>query len=218
MVCRPTPPLERLNAIEAQLQSLTSKTEELEFRIDRLTTDGTNRIGDLEFRLCELEEGCDIGQLGDTPSLGGVDASTPAPTPAAPVTSGPQLAIGEEADFNSAKQQFEAGSFEAAAQGFANFTAAYPGSPFSQQAHYLRGEALESLGQMTNAARAYLEAFSSDQTGSGAPDALFKLGFSLGAIGQQQDACTTLEQVGLRFPNSEAALDAQSALRNLGCS
>ena len=45
-------PLDRLNAIEEQLQRLTSKSEELEFRINRITVDGTNRIGDLEFRLC----------------------------------------------------------------------------------------------------------------------------------------------------------------------
>ena len=46
--------LDRLNVIESALQSLTSKTEEIEFRIDRIVKDGTNRIGDLEFRLVEL--------------------------------------------------------------------------------------------------------------------------------------------------------------------
>ena len=45
-------PLDRLDAIEAELQRLTSKAEELEFRVNRITVDGTNRIGDLEFRLC----------------------------------------------------------------------------------------------------------------------------------------------------------------------
>ena len=66
-------PLDRLNAIEAELVRLTAKTEEVEFRVNRITVDGTNRIGDLEFRLCELEDGCDIASLGDTPSLGGVE-------------------------------------------------------------------------------------------------------------------------------------------------
>ncbi len=59
-------PLDRLNAIEAELQRLTSKTEELEFRINRITVDGTNRIGDLEYRLCEIEPGCDVSLLGGT--------------------------------------------------------------------------------------------------------------------------------------------------------
>ena len=65
--------LTRVDAIEAELRRLTSLTEDLQIRIDRVVTDGTNRIGDLEFRLCELEADCDIGSLGDTPSLGGVE-------------------------------------------------------------------------------------------------------------------------------------------------
>ena len=55
-------PLDRLNAIETELQRLTSNAEQLEFRISRITTEADNKIGDLNFRLCELEAGCDIGQ------------------------------------------------------------------------------------------------------------------------------------------------------------
>ena len=46
--------LERVDAIEAALAQLTAKTEALEFRINQIVADGTNRIGDLEFRLVEL--------------------------------------------------------------------------------------------------------------------------------------------------------------------
>ena len=56
--------LERVNAMESELQRLTSKTEELENRINRVVTDGTNRIGDLEFRLVELEGGDDNTDTG----------------------------------------------------------------------------------------------------------------------------------------------------------
>jgi TolA-binding protein len=47
---------------------------------------------------------------------------------------------------------------------------------------------------------------------------LFKLGFSLGAIGQTQDACVTLGEVAVRFPSAPAAGDATSAMAGLGCS
>ncbi|RYG90818.1 tol-pal system protein YbgF [Loktanella sp. IMCC34160] len=209
-------PLERLDSIEAQLQLLTSKTEELEFRINRITADGTNRIGDLEFRLCELEEGCDIGALGDTPSLGGIDNAVSVPT-AQPDNGGPVLAINEQSDFERAEAALSAGDFRGAADQFAAFVQTYPGGPLNARAHYLRGEALESMGEMTNAARAYLESFSTDQAGDTAPDALFKLGFALGAIGQVQDACITLAEVGTRFPGSEASFDADTARRTFGC-
>lgn len=211
-------PLDRLNAIEAELQRLTSKTEELEFRINRITVDGTNRIGDLEFRLCELEEGCDIGLLGDTPSLGGIDNLVEVPT-AQPESGGlgPALAIGEQVDFERAEAALETGDFRDAAAKFASFVQTYPGGPLNARAHYLRGEAFESLGEMTNAARAYLDSFSTNQVGETAPDALFKLGFSLGAIGQVQDGCITLAEVGVRFPNHDAAFDAAAAMRSFGC-
>lgn len=210
--------LDRVVAIEAALQGLTGKTEELEHRINRITRDGTNRVGDLEFRLCELEPHCDIASLGDTPSLGGIDNASAAPEAAQPVANGPLLAVGEQADFERAQAAMNAGDFRAAADQFAAFAQTYPGGPLSTDAHYLRGEAFESLGEMTNAARAYLDAFSGDPTGARAPDALFKLGMSLGSLGQQTDACITLGEVTARFPNSDAALDAQSARANLGCS
>ena len=62
--------LERVGAIERELQRLTAQTEQLEYRVNRIVSDGTNRIGDLEFRLVELEGG-DIGALGETTTLGG---------------------------------------------------------------------------------------------------------------------------------------------------
>ncbi len=223
-------PLDRLNAIEAELTRLTAKAEQLEYRINQVVSDGTNRIGDLEFRLCELEEGCDISTLGDTPSLGGAAPATdgavtgatpatggPSAVPTTPPPAAPQLAVAEQGDFDAALAMMEEGDFAGAVAGFEAFSMTYPGSPLSQRAHYLRGESYESMGEMTNAARAYLDAFSANQTGDGAPDALFKLGFSLGAIGQTQDACITLSLVPTRFPNSDAALDAQAAARGLGC-
>ncbi|WP_296423632.1 tol-pal system protein YbgF [Yoonia sp.] len=211
-------PLDRLNAIEAELQRLTSKTEQLEFRVNRITVDGTNRIGDLEFRLCELEANCDIANLGDTPSLGGVDngADVPSANPP-PATGGPALAIGEQSDFERAQAALASGDFRGAADQLATFAATYPGSPLAAQSDYLRGEALEGLGEMTEAARAYLAAFSSEPTGIKAPDALFKLGASLGAIGQTQDACLTLAEVDVRFPGNPTVFDAQLEMQKLGC-
>ncbi len=88
--------LDRLNSMEAALAQLTGQTEALGKRIDRVVTDGTNRIGDLEFRLCEMQEGCDLGALGDTPPLGQPGAgaapdalSTPTPAASTPAPSNP---------------------------------------------------------------------------------------------------------------------------------
>lgn len=220
--------LQRMDAIEAALMRLTAKTEEVELKVNRVVSDGTNRIGDLEFRLCELEEGCDIAALGQTPPLGGEAGGAVAPVDPAPVDpaaggavaggTAPELAMSEQADFDRAKEVLGQGDFRTAADLFAAFAQSYPGGPLTQEAHFLRGEALGQLGDTAGAARSYLEAFSGQPSGPKAAAALLKLGTSLGALGQTPEACVTLQEVGTRFPGSVEATDALTAMQGLGCS
>ena len=216
--------LQRMDAIEAELVRLTAKTEEVELKLNRVVTDGTNRIGDLEFRLCELEEGCDIAALPETAPLGGValGGGAVAPVqpsdPAAAGAAGPELAIGEQTDFDRAKEVLGSGDFRTAADLFATFTQSYPGGPLTQEAHYLRGEALSQSGDTAGAARSYLEAFSGQPSGPQAAPALLKLGQALGALGQTPEACVTLQEVGTRFPGSAEAATAATSMQGLGCS
>ncbi|MTJ03233.1 MAG: tol-pal system protein YbgF [Sediminimonas qiaohouensis] len=215
--------IERVNAIESALQQLTEQTEVLEHRIDKVVRDGTNRIGDLEFRLCEMEADCDIASLGETPSLGGVDASGGGGG-AAPADNGtgtdtqPEMAVGEQADFDAATKALEGGDAARAAQLFAGFLDDYPRSPLAAGAHLGRGVALDDQGDRTGAARAYLEAFSVAPSGEQAPEALFRLGRSLGQLGKVDEACVTLSEVGTRFPNaSEVVSRAQAERARLEC-
>ncbi len=208
--------LERIDAMEAELRRLTGLTEELENRINRVVSDGTNRIGDLRFRICELEEGCDIATLEETPPLGGVE--TPQAAQPAPVTEGAELAVGEQQDFDRAQAAFDEGDFGRAAALLRDFTETYTGGPLTGEAHYLRGEALGETGDDAGAARAYLDAFSGQPEGPHAPRALLELGRKLGTLGQQADACATLGEVPTRFPDSAAAGEARDVRSDLGCS
>ena len=211
--------LDRVNAMESELQRLTSKSEELENRINRVVADGTNRIGDLEFRLVELEGG-DISTLGQTSTLGGgeqVAAAAPLTAPATP-TNQAELAVGEKADFERAQEAFANGDFRTAADQFATFNQTYPGGPLAAEAELRRGDALKSLGDVREAARAYLASFSTDPVGPLAPNALFELGSALGALDQLQEACVTLSEVGVRFPDSPFVAQAQSRRQALSCS
>jgi tol-pal system protein YbgF len=216
--------LQRMDAMEAELSRLTARAEDIELRLNRVVTDGTNRLGDLEFRLCEATPGCDIATVGTTPTLGG-DAAAPAQSPdavvieepTAPFAGGAELAIGEQADFDRAREVLGQGDFRAAADLFATFTQSYPGSPLSHEAQFSRGEALSQLGETSNAARAYLEAFSGNPDGPFAADSLLRLGESLGALGQTPEACVTLAEVGTRYPGSMAATQAGVALLGFQC-
>ena len=208
--------LERVGAMESELQRLTSKTEELENRINRIVADGTNRIGDLEFRLVELEGG-DVSALGETTTLGGDDQATaPLTSPATP-TDQASLAVGEEADFKAAQETLAAGDYAAAAALFATFNQTYPGGPLAAEADLRRGDALRQIGDTREAARAYLASFSAAPQGPLAPQSLFELGRALGNLGQTQEACVTLAEVGVRFPDSPVIAQAEDQRRNIGC-
>lgn len=215
--------LQRMDAIEAELMRLTSRAEEIELRLARVVSDGTNRIGDLEYRLCEVTEGCDPANLPETPMLGGATAAASAPVAATPDPvaaaggNGPELAMGEQADFDRAKEVLGQGDFRTAADLFATFAQSYPGGPLSQEAAFLRGEALGQLGDTAGAARAYLDAFTGKPDGVFAAESLLKLGQSLGDLGQVPDACVTLAEVPLRFPGTIHATNADVARQGLGC-
>ncbi|MBO9478020.1 tetratricopeptide repeat protein [Shimia sp. R11_0] len=214
--------LERVDVIEKQLQVLTGKTEQLQYRVERIVEDGTNRIGDLEFRLVELEGG-DLSQLGETTTLGGDVAEVPSLADGvtddgsgdgAPA----ELAVGEETDFGRAMTALDEGEFGAAADQFATFVQTYPGSPLEAEAHLRRGQALEGQADMTGAARAFLEAYSGAPLAGTAPESLYRLGKSLGVLGQVNEACVTLNEVGVRFPGGAFVTEAQTEMASLQCS
>ena len=213
--------LARMDAMEAELVRLTSRTEELQNSLHRIVADGTNRIGDLEFRLCELEEGCDVANMPITKSLGDFVGLVPN-TPAVVIqpgngTTSAELAVNEQADFDRAKAALDSGDFRSAADLFAAFSQTYTGGPLTADAHYYRGDALIQLGETAKAARAYLEAFSGTPNGPRAPVALLKLGSALGVLGQSQEACVTLGEVSVRFPTAPEAIEANTAMRALAC-
>lgn len=212
--------LQRMDAIEAELSRLTARAEEIELRLNRVVSDGTNRIGDIEFRLCEATPGCDPLNMPATVPLGGgsAAAATPAPsnTPTAS-SGGPELAMGEKADFDRAKEVLGQGDFRGAADLFAAFAQTYPGGPLTGEAMFLRGQALQQAGDVPGAARAWLDAFSAEPEGPRAAENLLMLGKSLGDLGQTAEACATLSEVGYRFQAAPAASEAGMAMQSLGC-
>ncbi len=222
--------LERLDDLEAVVRRLTAASEQLTNRVQSIVADGTNRIGDLEFRLCELEADCDIASLGETTTLGGALSVESEPTEVATATQvdsgflidmmdtgGVELALAERADFDRAKASFDQGDFQTATERFRTFTETYQGGPLAGVAHLLRGEALAELGMTSEAARAYLESYSGTPDGPTAPVALLKLGLSLDGLGQVQEACITLAEVTVRFPGSDASVEAQEARTGMTC-
>lgn len=213
---------DRVTALESQLQALTTQTERLAFRVESVAKDGGNRIEDLRFQLCELTTDCDIGALPPPSSLGeggsevAGGAANPVEAPSEP-SGGPELAVGERGEFDAARIALTEERYAEAAEAFQRFVLAYPTGPLTAEANMLRGRALVATGDDAGAARSFLESFSGTPDGPHAPAALLGLGRALGALGQQDEACLTLSEVPVRFPQAGEVAEARSAQSELGC-
>lgn len=204
--------LQRIEIMESELMRLTGRAEELEMRINRVVKDGTNRVGDLEFRLTELEGG-DVSNIPATRPLGADRTEAPA----APAPAQPKVIAGEKAELDRARGVLGQGDFRRAADLLETYAASWPNGELIGEMLFLRGEALDGLGDTAQAARSYLESFTSYPDAPQAPEALFRLGRNLARLGQVQEACITLSEVGLRYPDSPAQTLAQTELSSLVC-
>ncbi|WP_323716671.1 tetratricopeptide repeat protein [Paracoccus aminovorans] len=215
--------IDRMNAMEARLAQLTGQTEQLQNRIDRVVKDGTTRIGDIEFRLCEMEEGCDLGSL-TTPTLGDQGGSSPMPSsdqkgalaPARTPSAGAATAA-EKADFDRAREVLGQGDFRRAADLFAAVAKTHAGGPLTAEALFLRGAALDSAGDLDGAGLAWLESFAANPDGPQAADALLGLSRAMSAKGGPGEGCFYLQEIVNRFPEAPQAAEAQKRMAETGC-
>ena len=206
--------VDRVEQIRVELARLTGRTEELEFRIRRVIDEASNRLGDLEFRLTELEGG-DPSGLSQRP-LGGDNTFSASPSPQSDSET-PELAAGETAAFEQARALADAGDADAAAQALTEFLNLYPGSPMGTDASLLLGEMHRARGAEPDAARAYLTLYLADPDGASAPRALMALGDSLGRLGQLEEACVMFDELRLRFAGSAEAAQAEDVRNSLSC-
>ena len=222
------PALQRIDALEAEVRRITGSIEQKQNWIERIVVDGTNRVGDLEFRLCELEAGCDIGGLDRTAPLGGktpdrqvAATNTQVATNQTNGTSQTDTAgatESERATFQRAMAAFEAQDFTSAASQFDTLVLNFPGGPLTGEAHYWKGASLAGQNDWGGAARSFLESFSGSPQGTKAPDALFHLGISLRELGQTEEACLMLSEVPIRYPSAAILGEAAAERSALGCS
>ncbi len=215
--------IDRVDRIRAELARLTARSEELEFRIRRAIDDASNRLGDLEFRLTELEGG-DTTNLASPRPLGGDTLGSSAQgggTFGDGGSSGqdetPQLAASESVAFDAARALADAGDHDAAATALQQFLEFYPGSPLGADASLLLGEMHRARGAEPDAARAYLNLYLADPDGTDAPRALLALGDSLGRLGQQAEACVMFDELRDRFAFSPQAQEAEDARLRMNC-
>ncbi len=202
----------RLDRLAAEIRQLTGKIEQMAFEQRGVAQDATRRFGDIEFRLTELEGG-DISALAPVLPLGGGGAGSA-------VAAGPEVSISERGDLDRAIDDVKQGRFDLGEDRLRGFLTAYPGSPLEGEALYWLGESQFVRGAFQNAARSYLNGYNTNRGSAIAPKSLYRLGVTLGRLGQLNEACLTLREVRRQFPAGPSdiltAADAESSALNCG--
>ncbi|AUH66305.1 tol-pal system protein [Paracoccus zhejiangensis] len=215
--------IDRMNAMEAQLSRLTGQTEKLQHEIQRVVRDGTRRIGDIEFRLCEMDANCDLGALMTQPDLGsqggGGGVSVGGQTaPATAEETGAATPTGaEQQDFDRAQEVLGQGDFLRAAELFAAVAQTHAGGPLTAEALFMRGSALDNAGDAKGAATAWLEAFAADPQGSRSAESLLGIARIISETDEPQTACLYLSEIPVRFAGTDAATEAERRMAALEC-
>lgn len=198
----------RLIQLESEIRRLTAAVEQLQNRVERIASDATRRFGDIEFRLNELEGNPTGGSVGQ---LGGATPNYNANTDVAATS------VAEQGDLDRAARDVQQGRFDQAEDRLRRFLNDYRNSPLTGEAYYWLGESQSVRGQNAEAARSFLNGYNFDRRGPQAPANLLKLGVTLGRLGQLNEACLTLREVGTQFPNAPEVSTADSEARQLQC-
>lgn len=126
---------------------------------------------------------------------------------------------GPEDTYEAAINQLKRGQFDIAEAEFANFLQRYPTHNLAGNAQYWLGETFYVRGAYRQAAEAFLTGYTTYVASSKAPDSLLKLGMTLAALGQQEQACATLGELTRRFPSASQAVTQRAQLERTraGC-
>ncbi|MEM9060895.1 MAG: tol-pal system protein YbgF [Pseudomonadota bacterium] len=203
---------DRLNQLEGEIRRLTAQVERMQNQLVRISDDSTRRFGDIEFRLNELEGNPNDGSVAP---VGGGQVSGVTTGTLGEVTVA--TSVSEQGDLDRAAQDVQQGRFDQAEDRLRRFLNDYQDSPLTGDAWFWLGESQFVRGQHAEAARSYLNGYNFDRLGQQASKNLYKLGVTLGRLGQLNEACLTLREVGAQFPNSAEVGQANAEASQLTC-
>ena len=180
----------RLDALEAKLRSTVGRVEALEFNLQILSEDASNRILEFKAKLAELEV---QGKLFRKEPDAAVQNLENQPKQFSEASN-------ETLAFDKALLSFNSNDFETAQKHLKSFQLLYPQSINISEVGYWLALAKFELGDAKGSATDFLEAFSLSPRGVFAWKSLLGLAMSLGELGQIEQGCLTLEELKSRFP------------------
>jgi tol-pal system protein YbgF len=132
----------------------------------------------------------------------------PAPQPSGPTVVGSGVAMLDQPreQYNAALQAFQAGQYPEAETGFKAFLAANPAHRLSPDAIFYIGETYLQRSRPREAAEQFLKVTTDYSKSPRAPESMVRLGQTLAALGNSEQACATLGEFGKRYPTASASV------------
>jgi tol-pal system protein YbgF len=222
----------KLNDIEDQFRELTNKFEEVNFKLDKLSTRVTKIQSDTQLRFSDLESGTNVISKKDPISLPG--STKPQDFGAAPgyqTTNLPkeqsinsiesaQTVITEESKKKvsllpnkPAEEQYEfavsfmkIGDYETAEFALQEFIEKNKDHDLAGSAQYWYGETFRIRQLYSDAATAYLDGYQNYPKSKKAPDNLLKLGITMVQLGEKDQGCKMISGIKKEYPKASKSV------------
>ncbi len=222
----------KLNEIEDQFRDLTNKFEEINFKLDKLSTRVTKIQSDTQLRFSDLENGNLSPKLEKQAKLPGTSKPQDFGTdpgyqtknlPSQQTLNSVETAktvITEEAEKKesllpnkSAAEQYEfavsfmkVGDYETAEFALKEFIDKNKDHDLAGSAQYWYGETFRIRQLYSDAATAYLDGYQNYPKSKKAPDNLLKLGITMVQLGEKDQGCKMISGLKKEYPKASKSV------------
>ena len=222
----------KLNEIEDQFRQLTNKFEEVNFKLDKLSTRVTKIQSDTQLRFSDLEgEGINTIKEKKVALPGSAKPQDFGAAPGYQTTNLPkeqsinsvesaQTVIAEEAEKREsllpnkpAEEQYEfavsfmkIGDYETAEFALKEFIDKNKDHDLAGSAQYWYGETFRIRQLYSDAATAYLDGYQNYPKSKKAPDNLLKLGITMVQLGEKDQGCKMISGLKKEYPKASKSV------------
>ena len=220
----------KLNEIEDQFRELTNRFEEVNFKLDKLSTRVTKIQSDTQLRFTEIESGVvkpkeqtnlpgsskpqDFGanpgyQTSNLPAQQTINSVESAKTviteePEKMESLLPDKPAGEQYEF--AVSFMKIGDYETAEFALKEFIEKNKDHELAGSAQYWYGETFRIRQLYSDAASAYLDGYQNYPKSKKAPDNLLKLGITMVQLGEKDQGCKMISGLKKEYPKASKSV------------
>ena len=221
----------KLNGIEDQFRELTNKFEEVNFKLDKLSSRVTKIQSDSQLRFSDLENGTSVapkekvalpgsGKPQDFGAAPGYQTSNLPKEQSINSIESAQTVITEDPEKKDsllpnkpAEEQYEfavgfmkVGDYETAEFALKEFIDTHKTHDLAGNAQYWYGETFRIRQLYSDAATAYLDGYQNYPKSKKAPDNLLKLGMTMVQLGEKDQGCKMISGLKKEYPKASKSV------------